>query len=77
MSLQKMCEGCGLKHPSYGLPAERRARWCAGCATAEGNGAVLLQQQMKCAWEGPHGKGSDVLSPGCRRVALGHQLALQ
>ena len=25
MSLQQrqMCEGCGLKHPNYGLPAQR------------------------------------------------------
>ena len=44
----KKCEGCGLKQPGYGLPAERRRRWCAGCAKAEGNGAVLLQQQKKC-----------------------------
>ena len=29
---RKMCEGCGLKVPSYGLPAERRTRWCGGCA---------------------------------------------
>ena len=35
---QKMCEGCGLKRPHYGLPAERRVRWCAGCAAAEGRG---------------------------------------
>ena len=29
-AMPKMCEGCGLKQPSYGLPAERRKRWCAG-----------------------------------------------
>ena len=43
---QKMCEGCGLKRPHYGLPAERRVRWGAGCAAAEGRGAVSLDQKM-------------------------------
>ena len=35
---EKMCEGCGVKVPSYGLPAEERKRWCADCAVAEGRG---------------------------------------
>ena len=47
MQQRKMCEGCGLKRPHYGLSAERRARWCAGCAAAEGSGVVLLQKQRK------------------------------
>ena len=29
-----MCEGCGIKHPTYGLPSEGKRRWCAGCAKA-------------------------------------------
>ena len=28
----KKCEGCGLKAPSFGLPAEGKKRWCVGCA---------------------------------------------
>ena len=44
----KMCEGCGLKVPSYGLPRERRKRWCAGYAAAEGSGTVSLAQQKMC-----------------------------
>ena len=43
---QKMCEDCGLKTPSYGLPAERQKRWCAGCAAVEGSGAVTC---IRCA----------------------------
>ena len=35
---EKMCEGCGVKVPSIGLPAEKRKRWCAVCAVAEGRG---------------------------------------
>ena len=42
----KMCEGCGTKHANYGLLTERRRRWCAGCAAAEGG--VLLRKQKKC-----------------------------
>jgi hypothetical protein len=35
-----MCEGCGLKHPGYGLASEGKARWCAGCGVrGEGGGA--------------------------------------
>ena len=39
---------CSFFKPSYGLPAEGWRRWCSGCVAAEGNGAVLLQQQKKC-----------------------------
>jgi hypothetical protein len=28
----KHCEDCGLKHASFGLPTDRKNRWCAGCA---------------------------------------------
>lgn len=38
---RKMCEGCASKLPSYGLPAERRKRWCSACAHAH-HGAVNL-----------------------------------
>ena len=37
---KKKCEGCGIKLPSW----KRRKRRCAGCAKAEGNGAVSLQK---------------------------------
>ena len=46
--MPKMCEGCGLKWSSYGLPAEGRMRWCSGCAAVEGSGAVSLQQNKMC-----------------------------
>ena len=46
--MQKMCEGCGLKQPHYGLPTERKKRWCFGCAAAEGRGAVSLDKQKMC-----------------------------
>ena len=43
---QKMCEGCGLKQPSYGLASEGKVRWCLGCGVAEG--AVLVRKQKMC-----------------------------
>ena len=62
---KKQCEGCGLKRPHYGLPAERKARWCA-CAAAEGNGAVHLQSgdpRAHSADPGDHDQGEDAAIP--------------
>ena len=42
----RKCEGCELKLPSFGLPAEHKRRWCAGCARAHA-GAVDLYSK-KC-----------------------------
>ena len=28
----KKCEGCELKAASFGLPTERKKRWCGDCA---------------------------------------------
>jgi hypothetical protein len=42
---RKMCEGCGLKRPNYGLASEGKVRWCAGCGAAEG--AVSLTKEHK------------------------------
>ena len=36
----KKCEGCGLKQPHFGLPAEGKKRWCAGCAKRHTPGVV-------------------------------------
>ena len=38
----KKCEGCGLKHPSFGLPAEGKKQWCSGCAKVH-TGAVNIR----------------------------------
>ena len=35
MGRVKKCEGCGLKVPSLGLPAEGKARWCTSCGKAQ------------------------------------------
>ena len=50
---QTICESCGLKARAYGLSdgsywrrelrAERRERWCASCAKADGRGSVSLR----------------------------------
>jgi hypothetical protein len=43
----KMCEGCKLKVPFYGLASEGKARWCAGCGEAAGAVSIpaLRKQQ--------------------------------
>jgi hypothetical protein len=38
----KKCEGCKLKRPTFGLPAEGKRRWCSGCAKAHA-GVVRLR----------------------------------
>jgi hypothetical protein len=45
-TFRKMCEGCGLKQPGYGLASEGKKRWCAGCGAVEG--AVPLRNPKMC-----------------------------
>ena len=68
--MPRMCEGCGLKRPTYGLPAEGRQRWCAGCAAAHG-GAVSLQQQKKCGLKGAAKRAREQKSETKRKL-VGH-----
>jgi hypothetical protein len=44
--VSKKCEGCGLKQPSFGLPAEGKRRWCGGCA--KGHAGAVDIQSKKC-----------------------------
>ena len=38
----KKCEDCGLKQPTFGLPAEGgRKRWCGGCAKGHAGAAAV------------------------------------
>ena len=51
----KICEGCGRKAPTYGLPAERRRRWCSGCAAAVKGETVYLKKMCEgCGLKWPH-----------------------
>ena len=43
---RRLCEGCQLKMPSFGLPAEGKERWCSGCAKTH-EGAVNVKHK-KC-----------------------------
>jgi hypothetical protein len=61
-SQQRTCEDCVPKAPTFGLVAEGKKRWCAGCANRHA-GAVLLQKQRAetkrcegCGLEQPEGK---------------------
>ena len=50
----KKCEGCGLKAPSFGLPAEgKKKRWCSGCAKGH-PGAVKNDAAGRRKREGDH-----------------------
>ena len=39
-----LCEDCGQKYPNFGLAAEKRRRWCGGCAAS--HGAVNLDPRV-------------------------------
>jgi hypothetical protein len=41
----KMCEGCGLKQPNFGLPVEGKKRWCAGCAKGHTGAEDLMDRR--------------------------------
>jgi hypothetical protein len=38
-----MCEDCGLKQPSLGLPDDEAMRWCSGCAKAHSGAQSKLK----------------------------------
>ena len=63
-----MCEGCGLKQPSYGLASEGKKRWCAGCGAAEG--AVLIRKR-KCEGCGLKQPNYGLASEGKARWCMG------
>jgi hypothetical protein len=44
----RMCEGCGLRHPHFGYPNERKKRWCQGCSQ-QFEGAERLCKGKMCA----------------------------
>ena len=59
------CEGCGLKAPSIGLPAEgTKKRWCRGCAP----GAAPQRKKPKAA--GPPLTSSDLRASARSRDRL-------
>ena len=51
MFTQRKCEGCQLKQPNFGLPAEGKVRWCSGCAKGHA-GAVDLNHKNTKKCEG-------------------------
>jgi hypothetical protein len=70
------CEDCGLKGKSYGLPAEGKKRWCAGCAKAH-VGAVDADSKMceGCGLKRPSfglpAEGKKRWCAGCAKAHVG------
>ena len=62
---RKKCEGCGLKVPHFGLPAEGRARWCSGCAKGHAGAVDDVQRRTQAGG-----------SPQKKRKATGPPLAI-
>jgi hypothetical protein len=44
--VNKKCEDCQLKQPSFGLPADRKKRWCGVCA--KGHAGVVNVVMRMC-----------------------------
>ena len=42
--MKKMCECCQVKQAKFGLPSDRKKRWCGGCGKT--HGAVDLANKM-------------------------------
>ena len=59
MSLQKqkMCEGCGLTVPHFGLASEGKWRWCSGCAKGHAGAVDVASKKCEgCGLEPPSGE---------------------
>ena len=72
----KKCEGCQLKVPSFGLPAEGKARWCSGCAKAHVGAADIMNKKCEgCQLKAPHfglpAEGKAWWSGGCAKATRG------
>ena len=77
---QKRCEDCKLKQLSFGLPAEGKARWCAGCARGH-DGALNLRLRGKrcedCALKYPSfGQPAEGKARWCAGCAYDHDGAI-
>eukprot|EP01051_Picozoa_sp_SAG22_P010355 SAG22_NODE_928_length_6464_cov_2.852789_1_plen_230_part_00 len=42
------CEDCGLKHSSFGLPEEKKRRWCGACAKNHPGTKCLAGKSKSC-----------------------------
>jgi hypothetical protein len=67
--VSKKCEGCGLKQPHFGLPAEGRKRWCSGCAKGH-EGAVDISHK-KCEGCGLKSPSFGLPAEGKKRWCFG------
>ena len=63
---RKMCEGCGIKQPHFGLPAEGRKRWCGGCARKNHPSAVSSSRKGPAA-SAPSPRAPTTTRPSKRR----------
>ena len=72
------CEDCALKRPVFGLPAEGKARWCAGCARGHGGAQNLKSRRCEgCKLKVPNfGLPAEGKARWCGGCACGHDGAI-
>ena len=53
--VNKMCEGCQQKYPSFGLPLEGKARWCDACSEEHVDSVnVKGEAYLEAGWQYLH-----------------------
>jgi hypothetical protein len=78
--IHKKCEGCGLKQPNFGLPAEgKKRRWCAGCAKGHAGAVDVRNNKCEdCELKQPSlGLPADGKARWCSGCAKGHAGAVK
>jgi hypothetical protein len=71
----RKCEGCQLKaRPSFGLPSEGKARWCAGCAKGHPGAADVVSKKCEdCGRKAPSlGLPAEGIKRWCAGCAKAH-----
>jgi hypothetical protein len=71
----KKCEGCQLKGAKFGLPAEKKKRWCSGCAKAHAGAEDSNKKCEGCQLKRPNfglpAEGKARWCSGCAKAHVG------
>eukprot|EP01046_Picozoa_sp_COSAG06_P080508 COSAG06_NODE_27785_length_586_cov_1.291581_1_plen_119_part_00 len=72
--VNKRCEDCQKKRPNFGMPEERKARWCHGCSQKhEGAENVVSKRCEECKNKQPsYGMPQDNKQRWCQPCSTKH-----
>jgi hypothetical protein len=68
------CQDCRLIIPNFGMPADRKARWCAGCMKGHPGAVDVVNKKCEdCLLKQPtYGLPPDEKARWCAGCANGH-----